>query len=211
VFIEVLTVFSVFIPLLVIMPSIANSKKVSRSSLGTALLILSFNSFGFDSLSYLFHVYSWYNSILNEFYTLFAIFLVLLILKILNGRKRQLFNILRICIVLLALVTYIISKDQGVLSIIYITFSLFVFFECILLYNDFLNDQVSEPIIQKPEFWVVSSLFVFYGFSIFVSLFEKYIIEGNMELYLAIWPIQLISNIVQFTLLSIAQCRIIKK
>ncbi len=210
-FIEVLTIFSVLIPLVVIIPSIAYPKKVGRSFMGAALFILSLNSLAFDSFSYLCHIYSWNNSMLNEFYSLFAILLVLLILKILNGRKRILLNLIRLSFVLLAFLTYIVFTDRNLFPIIYITFSIFVFFECIILYNDFLNGHISESIIRKPEFWVVSGLFVFYGFSIFVSLFEKYIIEGNLELYMAIWPIQLIANIIQFALLSIAQCQIIKK
>jgi hypothetical protein len=148
-------------------------------------------------------MYGIYNFFIIHIYTaLFAIIVFLLYRLLIKSRIiiRIGFAIFLIFAVI-AIIEFITNCNisnhyaYSALSILAIFFSLALFFQMI-------NDLSIQSFRSNGLFWINSAFLFYFGTTFCLTLFEAYIHSENSDLLMQVWPIQLLSNIVFYFMLS---------
>ena len=89
-------------------------------------------------------------------------------------------------------------------STAYLIFSIIVVILSLLYFRTVLNEMKIPNLYGHPPFWIVFAYLTYYGGTISLTLFQDYIIGGNLDVYIILWSIQLIANIIFSILISIS-------
>lgn len=71
-----------------------------------------------------------------------------------------------------------------------------IFLCCLMYYGGELNEPKADKILNKPEFWIVSGLFIYYGATWILLLAAHYFVR-NPSTFMYIWEGQNMLNILK--------------
>ena len=111
------------------------------------------------------------------------------------------FSILFIGFIFSIIYTQDINIDS---STAYLIFSIIVVILSFLYFRTVLNEMTIPNLYDHPPFWIVFAYLTYYGGTISLTLFQDYIIGGNIDVYIILWSIQLIASIIFSILISIS-------
>jgi len=205
---DTLVLFSMYSPILPLIILLKNIRRVTVIYAVTLLLltIIPFFSDWFCYYSsYLFHSHNC-NPIFHV-YTL-SIGLVIAFLFHKELRKKNLSLILLFLTTIFIFLSFFeffyldgyLKNDT--LSNTYLTILVFSF-SLVYFYHLLIEMKIAN-ILTHSFFWICSAFIVYFGATFSISIFEEIVRSDNMELFLAVWPIQLVTTIIYNLLLTIA-------
>jgi hypothetical protein len=77
-----------------------------------------------------------------------------------------------------------------------LTYKFAIFLLILMYYGDELNEPKADKILNKPEFWIVSGLFIYYGATWIILLAAHYFVKSPIT-FMYIWEGQNVLNILK--------------
>lgn len=105
----------------------------------------------------------------------------------------------KVALFLLIIFTLIFIQYEGIKtfhSFNAILEGIIIFSCCLIYYSDELNEPIADKILNKPEFWIVSGLFIYYGATWILLLAAHYFVK-NPSTFMYIWEGQNMLNILK--------------
>ncbi|MFT5777745.1 MAG: hypothetical protein ACI837_000693 [Crocinitomicaceae bacterium] len=95
-----------------------------------------------------------------------------------------------------------IANYNGPNTYAYSTLSLISIFFSVALFFQMINDLNIDSFRSNGYFWINSAILFYFGTTFCLTLFESYVHLEHPDLLMQIWPIQLLSNIIFYFMLS---------
>lgn len=203
IFFYILFGFSVFIPLVPITSILLNFRKFKRTHLIT-ITGISVCSITTDLVSWLLSRYASYNIGIQHLYTL--IIGSLLFYYFFTQFRNKSYWVLGGYMVFIA--TCVMSAFywgglEAVNTIPYSTLAILIIIFALAYFVKAINELKYNRITHDMDFWINFGLLLLYGTTLFISLFESYIRDSNLNMTMQTWPIIYVANILFSVILTV--------
>ncbi len=111
-------------------------------------------------------------------------------------RKLLTFRVLLIIVIHFTLIFILCEDINKFHPFSAVTEGIIIFLCCLIYYGDELNEPKIDKILNKPEFWIVSGFFIYYGVLWIILLAAHYFVQ-NPSTFKFIWDGQNILNILK--------------